>query len=176
MILGLGGQAGSGKSTAADYLVYRYGFKEVTFAAPLKEAAGILYGLNPEQTNGALKEKIDQRIGLAPREIMQRLGDACRDIWPIVFVESLLQKIYLSAERMFVVSDVRFLNEARALWRAGAVMLRLERPGAAARNGVIGHVSEYEVEDWLGWDYRLENGGTREELYQKIDNLMPPWL
>lgn len=70
MIIGLGGAAGSGKDSAAHYLVERHGFEQVAFAEPLKAGCEALFAFNPEQLHGALKEVIDRRLGKAPREVM----------------------------------------------------------------------------------------------------------
>lgn len=41
MIIGITGVAGSGKDTAADYLVSKYGFTKVSFAAILKNMLSV---------------------------------------------------------------------------------------------------------------------------------------
>lgn len=68
-----------------------------------------------------------------------------------------------------VISDVRFENEADYLVSIGAIMVRIERIEAGAVNGVPGHVSEGGLGDWPGWDYCLDNNGSREDLYAQID-------
>ena len=45
MLIGLVGLSESGKSTAAKYLVDHYGYEEMSFARPLKEAAKGFFGL-----------------------------------------------------------------------------------------------------------------------------------
>lgn len=177
-IVGLGGKAGSGKSTAAAYL-RDLGYEEIAFADPLKVGAETLFGFNPEQTYGALKEQIDPRLGKSPREVLQRLGDACREIWPDIFVSAIRRKLF-GLERLVVVSDVRRLNEARSLKLLGAVLICIERPGAGAVNGVSGHISESELDYWPGWDVRIKNEDSLDDLYHKIGyvlqrNHLPPF-
>lgn len=170
MIIGLGGKAGSGKSTAAAYLAGK-GFKEITFADPLKEGAGILFGFNPEQTHGAFKDRLDHRIGKTPREVLQSLGDFTRVIWPEAFITAVRRQLH-RAMGPVVISDVRFLNEARALKLLGAVLIRLERQGPGVPVGCDGHASETELDDWPDWDARIANNGDLTALYQHIDRVL----
>ncbi len=51
LIIGLGGKAGSGKSTAAAYL-QKFGFVEFTISQGLKQAAAHLFDLNHDQLHG----------------------------------------------------------------------------------------------------------------------------
>lgn len=175
MILGLAGKGGSGKTLAARYLCDKYDFTELTFAEPLKAGTELLFGLNPEQTNGLLKEKLDERLGVTPREVLQRLGDACRAIWPAVFIAPVLQDLGI-IQGPVVVSDLRFANEAQALRRAGAVLAKMVRPGAGVRADRQGHVSECDLDCWGPWDIVLANDGGIEDLYERLDNLMYHWL
>lgn len=173
IIIGLGGKAGSGKSTVAEFLGH-FGFQEMAFAEPLKEAAALLYGFNQEQTHGALKEVVDVRLGKSPRMVLQELGDACRAIWPEVFVSALRRRLFRFDGRV-VVSDVRFRNEARCLEFLGARLIRLERPGAGARTGRPNHESEGELDDWPGWSVVIVNNGTKESLYRQVGYLLQRW-
>ena len=172
LIIGLGGKAGAGKSTAAAYL-RRYGFVEMAFADSLKDVAGELFDLNWEQLHGALKEVPSARIGNSPRRIMQEFGDACRRIWPEVFISCLRRRLFRFDGRV-VVSDVRFLNEVRALEQLGAMLLRLERPGLPEA-GLPGHASEHELDSFQGWSYVIHNDGDLFELYKKLGYLMLSW-
>lgn len=61
MVLGLIGTAGSGKSTAADYLKSK-GFKEIILADPLKKILMMLFNLSEEQLNTERKEEQDLRL------------------------------------------------------------------------------------------------------------------
>jgi len=170
MIIGLGGKAGSGKSTAAAYLAGK-GFEELAFADPLKEGAGILFGFNPEQTHGAFKDRLDHRIGRTPREVLQSLGDFTRVIWPEAFISAVRRQLH-RAMGSVVISDVRFLNEARALELLGAILIRIERQGAGAVGGIESHASEIELDAWPGWSARIDNNGTKSDLYRQIDEVL----
>ena len=69
MLIGLGGRAGSGKSTAAAML-RNLGCVEETFAEPIKEIARVLVG----EWTGTKTTPIPWLHGASNREIMQSLG------------------------------------------------------------------------------------------------------
>ena len=165
-IIGLGGKAGSGKNTAAKYL-RDLGYQEVAFADPLKEAAEAIFGFDRAQLDGALKETVDRRFKKSPRFVLQALGDACREIWPEVFIAKLRRQLY-KINGPVVVTDVRFGNEAQSLQYLGATMIRIDRPGSGACNGIEGHHSETQLDGWNGWHAVLCNDGDRYDLNKKI--------
>jgi hypothetical protein len=165
-IVGLGGKAGSGKNTAAAYLA-DLGYQTMAFADPLKEAAGAIFGFGAEQLDGDLKEIVDRRLQKSPRFVLQALGDACRGLWPEVFVAALRRRLR-PVDLPVVVTDVRFGNEAQSLAYLGAILIRIDRPGAQAVNGIEGHHSETALDGWQGWHATVMNDGDRYSLYKKI--------
>ena len=125
MIIGFCGLIGSGKDTAADYLVNFHGFKRESFANTLKDAVAAVFGWDREllegRTNSARewREQIDpwwsERLdmpNLTPRLVLQLWGtEVCRrafhdDIW-IASVENKLRK----TKDNIVITDCRFPNE-----------------------------------------------------------------
>ena len=51
-LLGICGKAGSGKDTAAAYLIEKHGFVKLAFADPLKRFAKGVFGFTSEQLWG----------------------------------------------------------------------------------------------------------------------------
>lgn len=141
MIIGFVGFIGSGKDTAADYLVNFHGFRRDSFANTLKDAVSCVFGWDRTMLEGRTKqarewrEQIDswwaQRLGmphLTPRWILQHWGtEVCRkafhdDIW----IASLEHKLLSSSDNI-VISDVRFPNEIKAIHNAGGKVIRIKR-------------------------------------------------
>jgi hypothetical protein len=141
MIIGFVGFIGSGKDTAADYLVNFHGFRRDSFANTLKDAVAAVFGGDRTLLEGRTKEarewreQVDpwwaNRLGmptLTPRWVLQYWGtEVCRhgfhdDIW-IASVENKMRK---TADNI-VISDVRFPNEIRAIHNAGGVVVRIKR-------------------------------------------------
>lgn len=69
MIIGICGQAGSGKDTAADFLVKDHGFAKVSFADPMKRFCQEIFDFTDEQLWGASKYRNapDKRYPNGPR-------------------------------------------------------------------------------------------------------------
>jgi hypothetical protein len=49
LVLGVAGEAGSGKDTVCDYLVAQYGFQKIAFATPLKKIVADVFPKFPEE-------------------------------------------------------------------------------------------------------------------------------
>jgi hypothetical protein len=141
MIIGFVGFIGSGKDTAADYLVNFHGFRRDSFANTLKDAVSSVFGWDRTLIEGRTsearewREQVDawwaERLGmpnLTPRLILQLWGtEVCRqgfhdDIW----IASLENKMRKTKDNI-VISDVRFPNEIRAIHNAGGKVIRVVR-------------------------------------------------
>jgi hypothetical protein len=141
MIIGFVGFIGSGKDTAADYLVNYHEFRRDSFASTLKDAVAAVFGWDRILLEGRTKEarewreRVDpwwsERLNmpnLTPRLMLQLWGtEVCRngfhdDIW----IASLENKMRKTADNI-VISDVRFPNEIKAIHNAGGIVVRIKR-------------------------------------------------
>ncbi|MFA4904457.1 MAG: hypothetical protein WC600_17120 [Desulfobaccales bacterium] len=177
LLIGLSGKAGSGKSTAADYLWDQYLYHRFAFADTLKVLVGQAFDFSQEQLYGDLKEVPDPRFGKSPRWCLQHLGtEVFRGIWPGIWVHHLMESVrdfwQMNGERPVVVTDVRFLDEAEALKNVGAVLIRIERAGAGAQAGIPDHISETSLDAYPGWDYVLQNDGSLAALEFMLDQIV----
>ncbi|MFE4860791.1 hypothetical protein [Streptomyces sp. NPDC056670] len=179
------GRAGSGKDTAAARLVSAHQFVRVAFADPLKESAlrldpivgaeGTSYGTLPIRLSDVVKRYgWDWAKNSYPevRRTLQRLGEAVREDDPGFWLRMALDKV-ATADRWslpVVVSDVRYANEADALRAAGALMVRIERPGASAGGEAARHVSELDLDAYPA-DVTIPNAGTLADLSALVDTL-----
>jgi hypothetical protein len=184
LLIGLSGKAGSGKSTAADYLTERYGYVQFAFAGALKEIVQTAFRFTAEQMTSG-KEVIDPRVGKSPRWCLQHFGSAFREVWPEVWIYNLRQEILdflaINGQHPIVVTDVRFRDEAEALRRMEAVLVRLRRPEGhrleACATGIMGHASEIDLDGWEGWwagqgNHVIDNNGTMDNLYWRLDTVL----
>jgi dephospho-CoA kinase len=174
LLIGLSGKAGAGKSTVGDYLAGAHGYAQFAFARALKEVVQKIFLFTDEQMTFG-KEIGDPRWKVSPRLCMQWLGtDILRDVWPDIWIRHLRQEImdflYINGQRPIVVTDVRFRDEAEALKRMGAMLVRLRRDKVHRR--VMGHVSETALDGWEGWDYVVENDGSLQDLAQRIETIL----
>jgi hypothetical protein len=141
MIIGICGFIGSGKDTAADYLVNVHGFRRESFANSLKDAVAHVFGWDRTMLEGRTahsrewREQVDTwwaaRLSipeLTPRWVLQHWGtEVCRrgfhdDIW----IASLENKLRNSQDNV-VISDCRFPNEISSIKAAGGRVVRIVR-------------------------------------------------
>jgi len=168
MLIGLMGYARSGKDTVANILVEHYGFERIAFADPIRE---LLARINPILNNGYYLNEHVQEFGWEiakarpeVRRLLQELGVGARDILgEDVWVNAALRKMS-SKNKHYVVTDVRFQNEALTIKLANGVLWRVERPNVTAINE---HISEHALKDYKE-DMFIKNDSTIEHLAQTV--------
>ena len=177
-LIGLSGWAGSGKDTAAEYLIDEKGYTRVAFADPLREA---LLRLNPIVSNDidgmyfTLSQMVHfhgwegaKRYSTNVRELLQRMGTEVgrQMISPTIWVDLAMRES--AKHELVVITDVRFPNEADAIKAAGGVLWRIQRPYVSPANS---HSSETALDDYK-FDAVVENNGSIEDLHAKLQLLL----
>jgi hypothetical protein len=115
-------------------------------------------------------------IGQSPRHLAQTLGTEWgratvrEDIW-VRATEQLLESQGLEANRIVVIPDVRFENEA-AFVRKHGLLIHLYRDGADGQVGIQGHASESGVIPQTT-DLAITNNGSLDDLYGKLGAIFP---
>lgn len=173
-LIGLSGGYGAGKDTAAGLLCrldWNSARSVASFAQPLRAEIGatLTRGVWPAAMPESLRRELDGMTTLElaekpttprARRLLQWWGvdyrrAQDREYW----IRRLLWS--LDPERMYVISDVRFANEARMVRQLGGVVWRIERPVDDAIAPERLHASERL--DWEA-DLTLYNHGTVDEL------------
>jgi hypothetical protein len=112
---------------------------------------------------------------VSPREMLIRLGQGCRkwireDVWLL----ALLAKIAtFDKSQLVVVSDVRFNNEAEALCKAGASVIRLTCPNAATSvdPNAASEASVDQIDQkWLYRDLVIERSPGASKLLEIFES------
>ena len=175
MIIGVTGYAQSGKDTVAQFLIDHHGFERVAFADPIRE---MLYEMDPVIPSNedvySLRVLVDSLGWEAAkrepevRRLLQELGVSARlivdeNIWITVAAK----KMY-DPEKNYVITDVRFENEAAAVKIMGGQLWRIKRSGVGPVNE---HISEMEL-DAIKVDQILLNNGSLEDLQELITTRM----
>lgn len=202
MIIGICGLIGSGKDTAADYLVNFHEFRRESFANSLKDAAAAVFGWNRDMLEGRTKESREwreqrdewwsNRLGMhiTPRHVLQQWGtEVIRqgfhdDMW----IASLENKLRTSKDSI-VITDCRFPNEISGLKEQGAKIVWVQRgitphwySIAEQANRGDTKAQEWLVKEgihaseysWAGtqFDAIVDNNGSIEQLYSQLKNLL----
>lgn len=71
-------------------------------------------------------------------------------------------------EPNWIITDTRFLNEAKAIKDKGGILIRVDRPGVKAIND---HPSEIELDDYP-FDYKIMNGSDLVSLMFTVHNIL----
>lgn len=178
MIIGIFGYAGAGKDTAADALP----FTKIAFADPLRTACAALFNLKmpvpPDE------KTIPGPVGVSYRRAMQVMGtDVVRDQFSSLFpelshegkdhwVELLFKRI--NPDENYVITDVRFLNEAAAVVQNGGLLVYIKR-GPSSDS----HPSETGIDTILMSDLlftTVDNIGTIEDLQRTMRAVVEPQI
>jgi hypothetical protein len=124
MIVSFSGLIGSGKDTAAKYLIDNYGFTKMSFSGSLKDAVAAILGWDRNLLEGetpesrAWREQIDEwwsnELGreVTPRWALQYIGtEVMRGrLHPEIWALSLKNKLVNRTGKV-VLTDTRFINE-----------------------------------------------------------------
>jgi len=130
---------------------------------------------------------------LTPRKLLQLLGTECgrEIIHPNIWVNALFadyntpntvevsyngvideSESYTTGSR-WIVTDVRFPNEAQAIKDRGGIVIRVDRPQYLDNGLVIRkdeHASETALDDYE-FDHVIDNNGSIDELIEKVKQL-----
>ena len=140
-IIAISGFIGSGKDTAAEYLITNHNFTKLSFAGALKDCVSVVFGWDRVLLEGETlesrqwREQVDSwwadRLDmphLTPRWVLQYWGtEVCRigfhkDIW----VSAVENKLNKTAGNV-VITDARFANELKAIKDLNGTLVRIER-------------------------------------------------
>ena len=173
--LGVVGQPSSGKDTVAEYIREHYGFTHLS-------------------TGDIIRKYVqDNNLGELTRPLLRDVGNQLRKEHGSDYLVQLALK---DSHPRLIISGIRSVGEAETLKKNGGKLINIDVPiekryeWATARRRDTDHISfeEFknqqlaeETNDTYAQnvqlvipmaDYTLENFGTLEELYKKIDELM----
>jgi len=168
------------------------------FAGKLKQIVSLLTGIPVEDLE---KQEVKDRVlgkewQVIPYEntfytkrtvrwLLQKLGtDAMRDvIHPNIWVNALFadykdewggMNTYTNTGKYpnWIITDVRFPNEADAILERGGIMLRVNRGKINPCSAHDQHISETALDNYSKFNFIIDNNGTIEELVPKIKDVL----
>lgn len=171
----------SGKSTIAKHLVAKYGYKRLSFAAPLKNMIRLLLThiegperasdmVFDEELKNTTLEGFPKRI--TPRYLMQTLGTEWgrQLIHPELWVRAATAAMNREPGNRWVFDDMRFSNELATIKAKGGEAWRVERKSLATPENAA-HMSEGQLNNYI-FNANLTNDGTIEELQATVDDIL----
>ena len=166
----------SGKDTISDLLCKTYGYQKIKVAQGLKDMLRLLFDLSEDQLEGDAKDCLDPKLGVTPRKLMQFMGTDVmqyelskilpgvgRNFWINRLVNQHIERCPMDR---FVISDMRFLHEYRALERYQPYVIRVERKESTPCD----HVSETEYKD-IPCNTVYKNDGSLHDIERYIKSL-----
>lgn len=182
-LIGLHGRAGSGKDTAFEAIWYWGRFRHIVrreaFADRLKLSAARIFfpdislaeaveWCNGLKLCGAITAP--GNVVLSGREFLQHYGtEAHRNVFAESFwVDAALQG-YGDTDEILVVTDVRFVNEAKAIQDRGGEVWEILRPHVGIAESA--HASEQPLPAEM-IDHTVVNDGTVDDLGVVVRRLM----
>lgn len=173
-LIGLSGYAQSGKDTVAGIVGSLYGHERRAFADKVRE---YVYNVNPIVSRMRDGEKFHDSLQFLVhllgwdeakkipevRRLLQAAGTNAREMFgDLVWIQATFKDMLYS--KPYVISDVRFQNEAKWIKAQGGVVLRIERVGVEAIND---HISEHDLDDW-DFDGRIQNDDSLLDLQAEV--------
>ena len=185
MLIGVVGLIGSGKDTVSKRLEQKHGFRRDSFAKSLKDAVSAMFNWDREMLEGngddsrQWREQPDEfwskKFGkpVTPRWVLQHFGTEVmrQHMHDAIWIDSCLMRYNGTPT---VIADTRFQNELKMIQKSGGKLILVKRgelPSKLEMQQKGAHQSEW---DWMGWDFDfiIENDGTKEDLYKKVDDLI----
>lgn len=175
IVIGLVGESGSGKDTIADYLRENHGAKLYRFADPLREALELYLDSISREDMQWLAMRFKERFG---KEILAR---------------GMRKKIEKNGSNLIVINGIRFSEDAnfvKSLPNGYVLYTTLDSQSRWQRiynrgektDDAVSYEKFLEMEQspteiqipGIGEkaDFRLENTGTKEKLFARVDEIV----
>ena len=166
-IIGIAGLARSGKNTVADIITDDVHALQIAFADQIKNMLRSGLGISLADLHIGDKNIVSPVYGVTVRHMMQTLGTdwGRKYIGEDVWVKALERDVMTSFSTSFIVTDVRYENEAEWVRKHGKLI------HVVGRGGIPGdHSSESGVVK-LDEDLVLDNSGDLDYLRNQIKEL-----
>lgn len=179
LIIGLHGKAGAGKDTAAEMLqsfLPEGSTRTVAFATPLKEAAKAKFGLSDWQVNTQEgKKELVPALGKTVRQLLELEGtESTRHVYGDNFwiwrMSQEVDKAFKENTKVFIITDVRFENEAQFVRDNGGLVFQIDRE-LEKELATVSHASAQPLPRELV-DISIDNNGTIEDLTNTLKELV----
>jgi hypothetical protein len=172
MLIGISGLIGSGKTTAAKYLVEKHGFIELTFSKAIKDTVCGIFNWDRDMMEGTTKDSRifrdipdhwwGEKLNISyftPRKAMTLIGTELfreclnKNIWVLIIEDKINKILEKDSKARIVVSDCRFVNELLMVKRLGGTLVKI----------VKGNPPE-----WTEYALRYNKANAFKKYYMKL--------
>jgi hypothetical protein len=205
MIIGAAAQLNSGKDVLCDYLVKKlnknssFSWKRAAFANAVKNVYERSFNVDRDFIE-VWKRDPNPPPGMLMnvRKGLQFIGDGFRQIKSDIWIDLVFRD---NQNENIIISDCRYINEAKAIKERNGITVLMHRTGflnddpnpsesqikpivqfclSSLKDGPIpnlGTLAGLNPPDGIEfYDFFLNNDGTLEDLYGKIDSLLVPFI
>lgn len=170
LLIGITGKARAGKDTVAELIELERNTTKISFASPIKAAVAAIFG----ETPAGHKEELIEGFNFSWREAWQTLGtewgrNLQQDLWLAIVAKEFdaIRQLDFVEPTCFVITDVRFDNEAEWIKKQDGIIVEVRRTAA---DKVAAHSSEEGLT--LRSDFVVANDGTIDELRAKVSQVL----
>lgn len=180
----------AGKNITGDYICRNLGFKEASFARPVKEIFCLAFGVDMEFVERwKVVDECPPGFNKTIRQTLQFIGDGFRESNPNVWVDY----AFANNPEMSCYTDGRYINELRRVKKEGGINILLRRP---SHENKCENESEAQIKRLTDWfvrsgsregkthldhsapegceliDFFIVNDGDVQSLYLKLERLV----
>jgi len=177
-LLGIQGFKRCGKNTLGDMLAKIMGTttRMAAFGDTVKQISHTISGIPLAVFyDDNTKDVPWEDTGVIPREVMTKVNDGLRPVFgDDLFIDPLkpVWRESVIRNEALIITDVRYENEAAWIRKEGGTIIHLLRPGCVAGD----HSSEKGIIYRNGYDYRIVNDGTMDDLRCQAHAFMNWWV
>lgn len=190
-IVGLSGQMRNGKDVISDCLANKIHWHRAAFATNVKKVFMDAFGVTLDFIEEwKVKDEIPPGFNTTIRKALQQIGDGFRQIKEDIWIDLTVKNL----KGPTAISDVRYINELKKIRDLGGLNVLVYREGFlnydsnGSESQVRKFIEFYLKQDFEGEvnnkfegiynlvDYFILNNGSLDDLYNKIDSQLIPWI
>lgn len=199
MIIGAAAQLNSGKDVLCDYLCKELNknndiWERAAFANAVKNVFEVNFNVDRNFIEKWKREDSPPPgLALSVRKALQFIGDGFRQIKPDIWIDIAFKDCI---NKNIIISDCRYINEAKEINKRNGITILMYRDGylnddpnpsesqirplveyciSNLDDGPIFHKDDMPL-GLENYNYFLNNNGSLNDLYSKIDNLLIPYI
>lgn len=142
----ISGQMRSGKNLAGSYICENFGFKEASFARPVKDIFCNAFGVDMDFVEKwKVIDSNPPSFTKNVRQSLQFIGDGFRQIQPDIWVDY----AFLHNSKKTCFTDGRYINELSRIKAEGGINILLRRPGYENNDPNQSEAQIKKIVDWF---------------------------